>query len=507
MISVRNVRVTTAVIMSSVIMLVAAACSSGTGSDDVESSTTKPGVTTPDRPAGPAADVSEELTGGIGVFMASANAAVVPKGYVEKEYVASGEAVDYEVVGDWSPDGRWTFEPRNTAPYRTRVVVRYPEDAAAASGTVVVEWLNVSSGLDTNPDYASFGDEMVRNGDVWVGVSAQLIGVEGGPVLVDGIGGLASAGKGIKVLDPERYGSLEHPGDGFAYDIFTQVARAVWAGGDFIGGVEPTVVLAAGESQSATAMVTYYNGVQPLTHVFDGFFVHSRASVALSIPEPGEAASLTDIRSMDPTPVLMRDDQTTPVLMVQAEGDVVGMLNSFAVRQPDTDHFRLWEVAGTAHADAHMLGPMANAVPCGVAVNNGPMHFVTKAALRALDNWVRTGEAPPNAELIEATEGTPVVLDRDDAGIVLGGVRSPIVDVPVDVVSGVPGDGPGYICELVGSTVPLSDEQIAALYPDRATYVERFADSTDAMIEAGFLLGTDREALIAMSQPDRVGGE
>ena len=37
----------------------------------------------------------------------------------------------------------------------------------------------------------------------------------------------AGAGKGLRVLDPERYGDLDHPGDAFSYDIYTQVARAL----------------------------------------------------------------------------------------------------------------------------------------------------------------------------------------------------------------------------------------------------------------------------------------
>ena len=41
--------------------------------------------------------------------------------------------------------------------------------------------------------------------------------------------GSEAAGKGLKAIDPARYGSLVHPGDGYSYDIFTQVARAVRA--------------------------------------------------------------------------------------------------------------------------------------------------------------------------------------------------------------------------------------------------------------------------------------
>ena len=80
---------------------------------------------------------------------------------------------------------------------------------------------------------------MTRQGHAWVGVSAQLIGVEGGPVLVVAPGAEGLAGKGLKAIDPARYGSLEHPGDGFSFDIFTQVARALREGGPALGGLQP----------------------------------------------------------------------------------------------------------------------------------------------------------------------------------------------------------------------------------------------------------------------------
>jgi hypothetical protein len=107
------------------------------------------------RPAGPAADMSEELSGGNGIFMGSPYGFTAPAGYVDHEYVAAGTATAYQPVGDLGDDGRWTFAPSSTAAYRTRVVVRRPADAARASGTVIVEWLNVSGGLDANPDYVS----------------------------------------------------------------------------------------------------------------------------------------------------------------------------------------------------------------------------------------------------------------------------------------------------------------------------------------------------------------
>lgn len=449
------------------------------------------------RPPGPAADLSEEISGGNGPFIGAATGLVVPAGYVEHEYVASGTATAYQAKGTLSSDGRWTFEPSTTAAYRTRILVRRPANAADSSGTVIVEWLNVSGGVDANPDYASTEEEIVRQRHSWVGVSAQLIGVEGGPVLVAAPGTESVAGKGLKTIDPARYGSLAHPGDGYSFDIFTQVTRALREG-IALDGAKPQFVLAAGESQSAIALTTYYNGVQSLTLMFDGFLVHSRAAVSLPLVGPGEYADLAGAFG-GVTPFL-RDDLDAPIVELQAESDLTGVLNSAAVRQADSDRFRLWEVAGTAHADAHLLGSIASNLDCGVPINNGPMHLVAKAALRGLDSWVRAGTEPPIAPRLEVN--TSILRDGD--GIALGGIRTPPVDVPVDVLSGVAGPNGGLLCLLLGSTTPLPDARLAELYPTRAAYETQYDAGTEQAIQSGFVLEPDRDALLAFAQPSRI---
>ncbi len=458
------------------------------------------------RPAGPAADLSQEIRGENRPFIGAAVDAKVPVGYVEHEYVASGTATAYKPNGPLSRDGRWTFEPDTRARYRTRILVRRPAHPADSSGSVVVEWLNVSGGVDANPDYASLAAEITRRGDVWVGVSAQLIGVEGGPVLVKAPGAEDIVGKGLKVLDPARYGSLEHPGDGYSFDIFTQVARALRTGGRPMGGMKPRWLLAAGESQSALALTTYYDGVQPLTRAFDGFFVHSRASVSIPLVAPGKYADLAGSIGKN-APTIFRTDVDAPVLDLQAESDVTGILDSVVVRQPDSDRFRLWEVAGTAHADVHLLGaPIAAKLNCGTPINNGPMHLVAKAALHRLDEWVRTGHAPPRAPRLNVTAGTTPEIRRNADGIALGGIRTPPVDVPTAVVSGVPGPNPALLCLLLGSTKPLPAARLARLYPSRAAYQRRYDIDADRVIKAGFVLEADRDPLLAFADSSRIKG-
>jgi hypothetical protein len=471
--------------------------------DSSDGSTPEGNDASSNRPQGPAADVSERISGGNGPFIGAATGLEVPEGYVQHEYVASGTATAYQCSDPLSGDGHWSFEPASTAAFRTRILVRHPEAPEKASGTLIVEWLNVSGGVDANPDYAGLEEEIIRQGHVWIGVSAQLIGVEGGPVLVAAPGAEELVGKGLKALDPARYGSLEHPGDGYSFDIFTQVGRAVRQGGELLGGIDPEVVLAAGQSQSAIALTTYYNGVQPLTRVFDGFFIHSRGSTALPLVEPGAYADLVGSITSN-GPALLRTDLEAPVLQLQAENDLVGVLRSLSVRQPDSDRFRLWEVAGTAHADARLIGQMGSGIDCGVPINDGPMHLVAKAALRSLDTWMRIGEEPPSAPLLEVTEGLVPEIQRDSDGIALGGIRTPPVEVPVDVLSGVAGPSTDLICILLGSTTPLPETRLAELYASREAYEQQYAAAADRAIQAGFVLDADRDALMAYAQPSRI---
>ncbi len=492
--------------------LVLASCSSDDDGDarsestanSTSATTTAPTTTTISRPPGPAADLSTELGDGELAFLGEADQPdLAPLGYAQREYVANGSATSYEATAAMTGDGRWTFAPDASAAYATRVVVRAPTDADAFSGTVVVEWLNVSGGVDANPDWASLSEEIIRAGHAWVGVSAQRIGVEGGPVLVaiEGLPGADDQGKGLKAIDPERYGALEHPGDGYSFDIFTQVARAVRSG-EGLGGLLPQRLIAAGESQSAGALVSYINGVHPLVQMFDAYFVHSRFAAGLPLVADGGYADIAG--AIGGAPTIFRTDLDVPILDLQTEGDVTGILSSYSVRQPDTDRFRLWEVAGTAHADAHLVGATAEFIDCGVAINDGPAHIVAKAALRALITWLDTGTPPPSAPRLEIAPGATPAVGRDADGIALGGIRTPPVDVPVATLSGAAGPDPSTICLLLGSTTPFSAERLAELYASSEDYMARYEAAVDAAIAAGFALAEDRDALLGFADPSGI---
>ena len=102
------------------------------------------------------------------------------------------------------------------------MVVRRPIDAADFDGTVFVEWLNVSGGLDASPDWTYAHVELIRSGAAWVGVSAQTVGIVGG-------GNALGAALALKNADPERYAALSHPGDDYSYDMYSQAGSRSWA--------------------------------------------------------------------------------------------------------------------------------------------------------------------------------------------------------------------------------------------------------------------------------------
>jgi hypothetical protein len=456
--------------------------------------------------------VEGPITAGMGrPFVASTFFDLARVGYSEAEYFLSGSAMAYTTATPLSDDGKWNITPGEAAAYRTRVVVYRPIDARRFNGTVFVEWLNVSGGLDAAPDWIMGHAQLIRAGCAWMGVSAQKVGVEGGSTP------LGMPAIPLKTTDPQRYGSLLHPGDSFSYDIFSQAAQAIRqrSGISALDNLPVQNLIAIGESQSAFRLVTYINAVHPLADVYDGFLVHSRGGVAAPLSEAPQTAVAF------PGAVPIRDDLNVPVLIFQTETDLT-LLGSYAARQPDSARLRLWEVAGTAHADTYTVGVGANdlgdspdvaklvlaAMPVpGLEVsrpiNSGPQHFVLKAALAALNEWVCRGTAPPTAPRLEVSDGPPVVIVRDAHGNAVGGVRTPQVDVPIATLSG-EGDGTSLFTALFGHTAPFDAGKLAALYADHDAYANAVHAATDRAVRAGFILPADAALMKAAAAASEI---
>ena len=469
-----------------VLAVLVGACSDDetAGSPPAPSTTASPvSTTTTTRADPPDVDVRGPIGG---TPQTSSTAGMAEHGYTEEEYVVSGDARAFAPVGELATDGRWTVTETDSAPYTTRILVKRPSDPATASGVVFVEWNNVSAGFDSTPDWAYGAAELMRSGHVHVAVSAQQAGVDGD----DGGGLLGDFGAPLTAADPDRYGELEHPGDQFSYDLFGQMgalARGAPPGGvDPLDGLPREHIVAIGESQSAFRLTTFINGVHLLDPVFDGYLVHSRGGGAAPL---GPGGTLADSLSGG---VLLRDDLDVPTLVFTTETDLT-VLGYAAARQPDRGSVRSWEVAGTAHADAFVLGgdPVvaADILDCAAPVNDGPQHLALKSALAHLARWVTDGTEPPVGDLIELDPAGAIVRDPD--GIAEGGIRLPPVEVPVATLSGEPAGG-GPICGLFGSTMPFPAAELTARYGSEAAYLDRVDEAIDTAVADGFLLEPDR---------------
>jgi hypothetical protein len=449
-------------------------------------------------PKAGAVTVTGPVSGGKGaVVLGVGQPDLTATGYLQSEYFVAGTASAFTSATPLTSDGRWTVTPTSSEPYTTRIVVRRPS-AATFNGNVAVEWLNVTAGFDNGIEWTYSHVELMRAGWAWIGVSAQSVGIEGG-------GNALGAALALKTADPDRYGALHHPGDSYSFDMFSQVGAAIRThSSELLGDLVPKRVFAFGESQSAFRLSTYVNAIAPVANVYDAYLLHSRGSAGAPLAQD----PLTAVPA--PNPTLVRDDVGAPVLTFITETDLVDRLNFVKARQPDTPTRRTWEVAGTAHADSYSLtigdtddgsgsGDIAffkqltepptsvygGVITCDRPLNAGPHTYVLRSAIHALDAWVRSGTPPPSTPLMELSGDT---FALDAVGNVKGGIRTPQVDAPLAVLSGLGQTGTSF-CFLFGTTTPLPQRD--------ADFVAKWNRAVDNALATGALLPADAAHLKA----------
>lgn len=388
-----------------------------------------------------------------------------PFGYTEQEWFVSGTAT--------AADG-------STAPYTTRVIVTRPQKRRDFNGAVMLDWVNVTAQFENAVDSLEGREELLRSGWAFVHVSAQAAGICCTPLTP-------------QVWDPVRYAALDHPGDAYADHMYLQIARALRTRrvGDIkpLGNLKVRRVVAAGQSQSAGRLAAIVRAHPDGAGVIDGFLVHG------------------GLAGLDYAPRL-----EVPVLQLNSDW-------AESTGEADDDPlYRLWDVAGSAHAGLFIgyqqvfgSGPRVAGLPamdeqgyrdtieaagdygqmafnplypaCTVAGASFPMRYAVNTALHELDEWIRTGRAPRPAPRFEfeADGETPA---RDADGNVLGGLRLPPIEVPVATYRSTD-------CELGGTTVPFDPITLQQRYPTYADYEQRLRRATNRAVRKGWLLPVD----------------
>ncbi|MCW3807044.1 alpha/beta hydrolase domain-containing protein [Plebeiibacterium marinum] len=443
--------------------------------------------------------------------------------YKVEEYIISGNATSYMQTKAPDGNGVWTVEEKDTASYVSRIVVMKPKDDSKFNGTVIVDWINVTGGFDFTPSRNMMWKEITRSGAIYVAVSAQQVGLVGGET----IGGFAMP---LKERKGGRYTQVKHPGDAFSFDIFSQVGRFLKGDNSSVvlGKLKPKHVIALGESQSAFYMCTYVNAVDPIAKVYDGFFIHSR----LGLGAPLEGVDIIDFVNTT-TPMKLTTKLRVPTLVFTTETDVLGVINekmgmigAFLARQPENDKLRIWEVAGTAHHDSY-LHKVSRVDTCGGSYadiakayeptnkmlfmkldkpfNNAPQHhYVLEAAMSALQKWIGEGVIPEKTQQLEIVVDSDNKLAAhavtDELGNIIGGIRSPWMDVPVSVLSSQP-SSESFNALLIGHTEPFSPEKLDELYPGGINeYLQKFENSLNKDIMEGHILAADKEEIMEVAR-------
>lgn len=390
-------------------------------------------------------------------------------GYAEEEYFVSGTAKNHA-------------DPTQSAAYTTRILVRRPLDAARFNGTVILDWVNVTAQFENAVDTLEAHQLFHRDGYAYVHVSAQAAGVCCIPLTPQG-------------WDPVRYAALSHPGDDYAFDMFSQIAQLMKTPGEIdpMAGLPVRRVIAVGQSQSGTRLRDYLIEVQPQARVIDAFLVHADGS--------GEKTYPAD--PVVPTIQLLSEREATP--------DDPNVSNNY----------RLWEIAGAAHQDfwigVHQVQAQSLRALAGIrqaasadedlhvqAGNYGeqydpgqfvcvvegtqfPLRYAVMAAIHYLDRWLRDGTPPPQGPRFEFDDSGALARDAD--GNALGGIRLPPIDVPVASYR-------SDLCDLGGITIPFTEVQLQQRYPTHADYYCRMKAATARALADGFLLPEDADDLM-----------
>ena len=186
--------------------------------------------------------------------------------------------------------------------------------------------------------------------------------------------------------------------------------------------------------------------------------------------------------------------------MFETQTDLVE-LGYAPAQQPDTRYIHTWEVAGTSHADNFVLGAAPESLlGCTTQINSGPQHTVVQAAFADFVHWVVSGTPPPTPSRFRLTSLHPTVLAVDRNGNVIGGVRTPAVDVPVATLTGSVPKGTSTICSLFGQTLPFGAAKLTHLYGSKAHFLAIYRADLNKAIAEGYILPADKSQLLAQAQ-------
>ena len=409
-------------------------------------------------------------------------------GYVEEEFFVDG------AVDAFDPDG---IRIAADVKFATRVLVRRPNDAGAASGTAFVDPLHM---IDEMPASWSASEWLMDNGHTWVGVTVHNSSFGRSYDYVGGVGALQQA-------DPERYGSLRleefdrpprlvsyaGPSATDSFALKWKMAMAHPQGHPIIAGVAQ--LLKSGAAISSRPFRHVYGcGVSQTANFWRLFLDHGWHELARA----GDGSVAFDAYVLIVSPAPAHRPADAVLVNVLSESEVVGTIVQVPVTAPADSHVpavRGIEFPGSGHSMGHLLagGPAPDHEH-----TDEPYSMFLPAVFANLDAWVRGGPPMPHVPRIQRDPTSVDGVARDEHGNALGGVRAPWLEAPRAQYL------PRCPCSPTnGQTVPFSPEKLAALYATDDEYRARWNRAVDRLVEDRLLLVADAEAMRARASVSR----
>lgn len=396
-------------------------------------------------------------------------------GYIEEEYIFSG-----------SVDG---------APFRVPVLVRRPKDATKFSGLVVTEPMHAAGVI---PTWNSFHHIIMADGHAWAVVGAQRMAFEQ-----------------WQSFNPERYSGLElptigdrswpaaalrfsmrTPQDDISREIMTQFGAALKtgdAGGPFTHHAVSHLIM-SGNSQTSLFTLSYIRNKNATARLADGSAIWD-GFLPVAAPTYGDISG-----------------NGSKVINVYGDGDIdlfAHMGGKLSLREDSdvpNDLYRTYEIPGASHAATRGFSDITALMPGdpnvaklvsgpGQSLSQFPTAQILTAVFCLLVDWVMKDISPPQAQTIERGENG---LETDELGNLVGGVRSPYLDMPRFRYIAAGGSQPGVnmpALDRFGVQVALPVETLRTQFPTREDYLTAFNAAIDAMVSNRFLLASDAEAM------------
>lgn len=354
-------------------------------------------------------------------------------------------------------------------PYETRLVIRKPKDNRKFSGLAVAEPMHPAAAAAHAFEYNSL--YLMDEGHI--AVEIDTTGVEQ-----------------ITAFNPERYGSLK-VSQAQVSEILAQAGALVRSPTSPIANLPLRKMVLWGTSASSTMVVNYFPTHRTLkrsdmSNIYDGF-----------MPTMNNGSAVTPV--------------DVPVIVVPTQHEYENLATAAQDSDEPGRQLRVYEFAAMAHLDSRNTRKRLIQEDCLEPLSELPIDAMASVALHHLFQWVDKGVSPPKAprvimDLFTVNDGS--LMQLDEYGNAMGGIRSTWVDVPLfkytmrnpaNPASTGAGSGrmqTALLCTLSAYQTPIDAAIVKKKYGTPAKYVREVEKRLDELEKAGWSLPVYRDIIL-----------